>query len=101
MIRYLRFMARGSRLSHALGRQNACLVLLALLDADGPLGANELTARIEGFSGSGIQAARHLEGFGLVQVVEKPGVAGRQAYEITLTADGRRLADALSSVADL
>ncbi|MCA1811745.1 MAG: hypothetical protein LC623_07010 [Halobacteriales archaeon] len=96
-----RFMVRGSRLSNALGRQNASLVLLALMDSKTPVGANDLTARIAGFSGSGIQAARHLAEFGLVRVKEKPGVAGRSAYEISLTSAGERVARALAPVADL
>lgn len=91
-------MVRGSKLSHALGRQNAAMALLALLNAGRPLGANELTAAIEGFSGSGIMVARHLEAYGLVKVKAKPGVAGRSAYDISLTASGQKVAEALATM---
>lgn len=92
-------MVRGQALSHALGRQNAVAALLALADAKLSLGANDLTDRIEGFSGAGIKVARHLEGFGLVRIKVKPGVAGRSAYEIALTPIGQKVAQGLGEIA--
>lgn len=95
------YVVPGRRLSEALGRQHAITVLIALLDADEPLGATELTFAIEGYTGSGIASARHLQKHGLVSIKEKPGVAGKVSYRISLTATGRRVAEALAETAEL
>jgi hypothetical protein len=94
-------MVRGATLSEALGRKNATTALLALLDAKRAVGANELTDLIEGFAGSGIHVARHLETYRLVKVREKAGVAGRSAYEIALTPTGTKLAQGIEGLLDL
>lgn len=75
------------------------MAALLVLHDESPLGATELTQRLNGFSGSGLLIAQHLERHGLVEIRQVPGVAGGKAYKIALTPLGGRLANGLLSLA--
>lgn len=89
-------MVVGRELGEVLSRSHALPALLALLHRQ-PLGIVELTRAMGGWSGSGRILATIFEEAGLVAVVEKEGpVAGRAAYEVSLTPLGEHVAAALA-----
>jgi hypothetical protein len=96
--RYARIVEGATLLEQALGRKNAVRALL-LLHQQSPLGANDLTLGLRGYSQSGLIIAKHLASHGLAEVRQVPGVAGRVAYRIALTPLGGRIAQGLGAMA--